>query len=78
MMKQYLTPSEVVKRYNSTVTEKTLANWRSRGEGPDYLKVGGKILYPVIALATWEASRLIKLAAAKKITSLVLFMHMLF
>lgn len=31
----------------------TLANWRSRGEGPVWLKVGRKIWYPVVEFEDW-------------------------
>lgn len=53
----YLTPAELVARYKGTITIRTLANWRSTGEGPRYTKIGGRVLYPVDAVKTWEASR---------------------
>lgn len=53
----YLTPAELVKRYKQTITIRTLANWRSTGEGPRYTKIGGRVLYPVNAVKTWEESR---------------------
>ena len=31
----------------------TLANWRSRGDGPGWLKVGRKIWYPVVEFEAW-------------------------
>lgn len=55
----YLTPAEVSERYGHTVSERTLANWRSRGDGPPYTKIGGKVLYPVEQLAAWEEQRTI-------------------
>lgn len=54
---EYLTPSELVARYKGTITIRTLANWRSTGEGPRYTKIGGRVLYPVEAVTTWELSR---------------------
>lgn len=54
---QYLTPAELVARYKNTITIRTLANWRSTGEGPRYTKVGGRVLYPVSAVKSWEDSR---------------------
>jgi hypothetical protein len=60
MTEQYLTPEEVVERYHAAISERTLANWRSRGEGPDYMKVGGRVLYPLSALAQWETARMIR------------------
>lgn len=54
---QYLTPNELVERYRRAITIRTLSNWRSTGEGPRYTKIGGRVLYPVEAVKTWEASR---------------------
>jgi hypothetical protein len=34
-------------------TEKTLAQWRSQGRGPAYLKTGGRILYRRSDLDAW-------------------------
>lgn len=56
---QYLTPSELVARYKQTITIRTLANWRSTGEGPCYTKIGGRVLYPVDAVKKWEEQRTI-------------------
>lgn len=53
----YLTPTELVQRYRGSITIRTLANWRSTGEGPRYTKIGGRVLYPVDAVKTWEESR---------------------
>lgn len=53
----YLTPADLVNRYRGTITIRTLANWRSTGEGPRYTKIGGRVLYPVDAVKTWEESR---------------------
>lgn len=54
---QYLTPAELVERYRGTITIRTLANWRSTGEGPRYTKIGGRVLYPLDAVKDWEQSR---------------------
>lgn len=54
---QYLTPGELVQRYRGSITIRTLANWRSTGEGPRYTKIGGRVLYPVDAVKSWEHSR---------------------
>ena len=53
----YLTPAELVARYRGTITIRTLANWRSTGEGPRYTKVGGRVLYPMLGVIEWEAAR---------------------
>ncbi len=31
----------------------TLANWRSEGRGPDWLKAGRKVWYPVAEFESW-------------------------
>ena len=54
---EYLTPAELVSRYKGTITIRTLANWRSTGEGPRYTKIGGRVLYPVDAVTEWERAR---------------------
>ena len=55
--KSFYTPQEVAERYHGAITVRTLANWRSTGQGPDYVKIGGKVMYPVDTLAIWEESR---------------------
>lgn len=55
--KLFLTPSELVDRYNGTVSTRTLANWRSAGISPPFTKVGGRILYPIRELIEWENKR---------------------
>jgi hypothetical protein len=39
-------PRQVVKNGFLPVTVGTLANWRGRGRGPNYTKIGRKICYP--------------------------------
>jgi hypothetical protein len=38
------------------VAPATLANWRSQGRGPRYLRIGGKILYDNADLDAYEVS----------------------
>ena len=56
-MGNYLTPKELVDRYRGTITIRTLANWRSSGEGPAYTKIGGRVLYAVVGVTAWELGR---------------------
>lgn len=56
-MPDYLTPKEMAERYRGAVTVETLANWRSAGSGPAFLKIGGKVLYDRADVESWEASR---------------------
>lgn len=60
MNKEYLTPSELCARYKGAISERTLANWRSRGEGPGFLKIGGRVLYVVDDVLAWEGTRRIR------------------
>ena len=48
MEKKLLCPKDVEEIYSIGI--RTLANWRSLGEGPGYVKLGGKVLYPVYEL----------------------------
>ena len=45
MEHKYLRPREVEQIYR--INAKTLANWRSQGKGPSYLRIGGRIFYQV-------------------------------
>lgn len=58
MANDFLTPAEVVARWNGAVTTGTLANWRSRKEGPPFQKFGSRVRYPVASLAQWEAKNM--------------------
>lgn len=49
-----LTPSELCARLG--VKESTLATWRCRGDGPDYMKIGG-IFYRLSDVEKWEVER---------------------
>lgn len=57
MTAEFLTPAEVRDRYRGRISLRTLANWRSTGQGPSFCKVGGRVLYPVAALTEWEGKR---------------------
>lgn len=54
---KYLTPQELSDRYRGEITVRTLANWRCLGVGPKFTKVGGRILYPLAEVLSWERSR---------------------
>lgn len=54
----YLTPNEVSDYFDRKIGIQTLANWRSTGEGPAFLKLGGRVVYPLSFLQSWEKSRL--------------------
>jgi hypothetical protein len=50
----YLTPADLSERWNGRIAVRTLANWRSSGCGPEFIRMGGKILYPVKKIEDWE------------------------
>jgi hypothetical protein len=54
-VKKYLTPSELIERWGGAYTYGTLANKRSKREGPPFAKFGAKVLYPIAELEDWEA-----------------------
>lgn len=56
-MGEYLTPSEVSERYKGSISVKTLANWRAKKKGPKWTKIGGRILYRVDHVLSWENGR---------------------
>jgi hypothetical protein len=47
-----------------TVQLATLADWRFRGVGPPFVKVGKLVRYPLDALDAWIAARLVTPTAA--------------
>lgn len=53
MPDKLLTPSEVVEYLDNKITIETLGVWRCRGRGPNYLKLGGKVVYPLPELEKW-------------------------
>ena len=57
-MSTYLSPDELVSRWRESVSTKTLANWRVKGFGPKFLKLGNRIVYPLDQILAGEANRL--------------------
>ena len=51
-----LTPKEAANRLR--VTTGTLSNWRVQGQGPRFIKVGRKVLYPVAQVVAYETAAL--------------------
>ena len=51
-MDQLLTPKQVAEQLN--VDRQTLYNWRKRGMGPSFVKIGYKMIrYDPVALEEW-------------------------
>lgn len=54
-----LTIDELVERWKGLIKRQTLANWRSKGQGPSYQKIGGRVLYPLPEIERYERELLI-------------------
>ena len=52
MADQHLTPAETAARLR--VSLPTLARWRGAGDGPKYIKLKGRVLYPHAELVRFE------------------------
>lgn len=52
---EYLTPRELLERWKRTVSLSTLNNWRVANKGPAFVKIGGRVLYPVKDVVAFEA-----------------------
>jgi hypothetical protein len=50
----FLTPAQLIERWHGVVVYQTLANWRCKQKGPDYIKVGEKVLYPLAKVEEYE------------------------
>uniref|UniRef100_A0AAU6W289 Helix-turn-helix domain-containing protein n=1 Tax=Pseudomonas phage Touem01 TaxID=3138548 RepID=A0AAU6W289_9VIRU len=55
--KRYLSPTELVDRWDQRVSTRTLANWRSQSSGPRYIKIGGRVAYRIEDITKWEDAR---------------------
>jgi hypothetical protein len=56
-MTEYVSPYELCKRWGRTITPKTLANWRSLGVGPAYVKLNGRIVYGMADVLDYERAK---------------------
>lgn len=52
----FLTAHQVIDRWNGVIKVGTLANWRARRVGPSFVKLRGRVLYPLDKIVEWEAS----------------------
>jgi hypothetical protein len=53
---QHLDQSRLAERWQ--VSPRTLEQWRWQGRGPRYLKLGGRVVYPMAEIEAFEATRL--------------------
>lgn len=51
---QFLTPQQLSERWGGRINVRTLANWRSQGNGPPFCKIGGAICYRLSDVEAWE------------------------
>lgn len=51
---EFLTPYQLHQRWGRAISPKTLANWRTRGQGPEWTKLGGRVVYPLHLVVAYE------------------------
>ena len=56
--RELLTESDVSALYN--IPKPTLKTWRSRGKGPNHVKIGSKVLYRHEDVKAWINSRVVR------------------
>lgn len=61
-----LSEHDLVKRWQGHIALQTLRNWRWKGRGPRFIKMGGKPLYPEKEIIAWERNGLKKFGREKK------------
>mgnify|MGYP006204524963 FL=1 len=58
-----LTQKELARRW--AISHRTLERWRWTGEGPNYLKLGGRVIYRVEDIAAFESAALRRCEASQ-------------
>ena len=56
MQVQHLNQAAVAHRWN--ISHRTLERWRWTGQGPRFLKIGGRVVYRVEDIEAYEAEQL--------------------
>lgn len=59
-----MSPAELAAFLGGEFPEKTLANWRSQGSGPKFLKIGRHVRYRSADVEAWLSSREVEAGAA--------------
>lgn len=54
MMHEFLTIDDLVLRWRGAVSRGTLGNWRVKGKGPAYRKIGQSVLYRISDVEAFE------------------------
>ena len=65
MSTRHLKQSELAARW--TISPRTLERWRWVGQGPRYLKVGGRVIYRLEDVEAYEAAQLRKSTAESSV-----------
>ena len=56
MQVQHLNQAAVARRWS--ISTRTLERWRWTGQGPRFLKIGGRVVYRIADIETYEAEQL--------------------
>jgi predicted site-specific integrase-resolvase len=59
---RHLNQTELAARWN--ISHRTLERWRWTGEGPQYIKIGGRVVYRQEDVEAFEAEQIRKSTAA--------------
>ncbi|WP_373693286.1 helix-turn-helix transcriptional regulator [Desulfobulbus sp.] len=54
-MQTHFTPKQLAERLQ--ISEYTLASWRCKGEGPQFMKFGKAVRYSVESVNEWEIEK---------------------
>lgn len=60
---EFLTPAQLSDRWGRRINVRTLANWRTAGTGPRYVKIGGAIMYRLDDIQAYEAKNTVQCTA---------------
>lgn len=52
---RHLDQRDLARRWR--ISERTLERWRWLGIGPDWIKIGGRVVYPLSAVEAFEAKQ---------------------
>lgn len=55
MTSDFMTPYALHKRWGGAISPKTLANWRAKNIGPQWKKVGGRVVYALSDVIAYES-----------------------
>lgn len=61
-LRKLLPPKDAAERLG--LQKRTLEHWRWKGKGPDYTRVGGRIMYDPADLDAWLEANKVRLQAA--------------